>query len=122
MDGPNKAPAGSVYHFRHKVALHDADASALTGRAWAILRDKLPSRPLDDRPSLSLLSDGYLISLAHNAIVKDSASPWGYIPANTIHGPLDGDNRTDRIFTRAENLTTWAASVSRPSPDLPLSS
>lgn len=75
---------------------------------------------------LESLSDGQLLCLAHNEVLKESSRAWGFIPAEAIHDvialkrdtnisaePTDAANapKVGLTFRRLENLKVWLASL-----------
>ncbi|KAJ9099117.1 hypothetical protein QFC21_003996 [Naganishia friedmannii] len=131
------------------IALADADDSPFslhfpicaisTERIQEFLKDHLPSNMLDSLQVagsedmriklLGRLSDGYLLALAFNTVLRCSATgSWGFIPDEDLYDTLDSGGTTtadssyvegetsarrqkDWTFRKAGNLRCWGAAL-----------
>jgi hypothetical protein len=119
----------SKTHTNFTVRLH----SLLSFHLVPDLKALLPSHP--DSPDesfrldlLTRLSDGQLLCISYNSIVRRSKKPWGFIQPASIHDivALEKEKQADKedndkknkgtkswTFRRTENLRMWAAYVSK---------
>ena len=66
-----------------------------------------------------MVSDGFALIHAFNAVVLSSSKPWGFIPEEDIHDTIshgaslspDSEGNKEWTFRRIGNLTSWAAYV-----------
>ncbi|KDN43970.1 hypothetical protein K437DRAFT_294999 [Tilletiaria anomala UBC 951] len=88
--------------------------------------------PANSDEALAILSDGYLLCLAFNAVLRASSSPWGLIQARDIHdtqseparvenqaadsgcnATAQGHRKASWTFRKTDNLACWATSLRR---------
>lgn len=113
---------------------YQGHANNFAARLHALLTTHLPPNLLnhlppygfksaDREPFLTRLSDGQLLCVGYNAVVRRSRKQWGFIGTTSIHDilALEEKERAAQIngtvskkpigwtFRRAENLRLWAA-------------
>lgn len=109
------------------IALKFADA--ILGRLYALLvsflpdslNQLLPSPVKDPVAFMDRLSDGQMLCIVFNSVLRRSRRPWGFIPPQDIHDITglekeEGDettktskSKTSWTFRRTDNLRIWAA-------------
>lgn len=110
-------------------------ADMLIGRLRALLlaflpdslKELLPS-PVDDPLAfMNRLSDGQMLCIVFNSVLRRSRRPWGFIPPQDIHDIIglekeeaeaaetvednakSSKSKTSWTFRRTDNLRIWAA-------------
>ena len=99
------------------------------GRFHALIISYLPSSlieavppPTDHKSFMERLSDGQILCIVFNSVLRRSRRPWGFIQPQDIHDiiglekeeELNGiseksKSKTSWTFRRTDNLRIWAA-------------